>query len=83
MGAKTTRMMLAREDWLRRRKSLVESITQGTAAAGLVYVRPMKPKRYTRPLNADLVAIGGDMRRAMEAHDHGQDAKQAQAATTR
>ncbi|MCY3793071.1 MAG: hypothetical protein OXG51_01685 [Gammaproteobacteria bacterium] len=38
----------------------------------------MKPKRYKRPLNTDLVAVGGDMWRAVEAHEHGQ---QAQAAT--
>lgn len=78
MSAATTRTSRVLDDFRKSGRSLVDAIARGTATTGLLYLPPFKPKRYKRPLNTDLVAVGGDMWRAVEAHEHGQ---QAQAAT--
>lgn len=75
MNAATIRTSRILDDVRKSGLSLVDAIARGTATTGLLYLPPLKPKRYKRPLNADLVAVGGDMRRAVEAHEHGQEAQ--------
>ena len=68
---------------MKRKNNLVHSFTKGTAAAGLVYAELTAPPRYERAANADLVAIGNDIRRVIEAYGEGQDAKRRRESTTR
>ncbi len=75
MDAATTRTSRVLDEIRKSGLSLVDAIARGTTTTGLLYLPPLKPKRYNRPLNADLVAVGGDMRRAVEAHEHGQEAQ--------
>ena len=77
MNAATTRASRVLDGIRKSGRSLVDAIARGTATTGLLYLPPLKPKRYKRPLNGDLVAVGGDMRRAVEAHRHGQQAQSA------
>ena len=77
MNAATKRTSRVLSDLRKSGISLVDAIARGTATTGLLYLPPLKPQRYKRPLNADLVAIGGDMWRAVEAYEHGQQAKAA------
>lgn len=59
-------------------RRLLAEIGRGMAATGLIYdLPPIKPVKYERPRNADLVAIGGDMWRAVGTYQDGQSSQQA------
>ncbi len=65
--------MFAKQGRAINRKPSLAAILHGMAATGLLYnLPPISPVKYERPLNADLVNIGGDMWRAVKIYDEEQ-----------
>ena len=62
----------------KRTKVIVSSIMEGMASTGLVYSDSMPP-RYKHKANADLKAIGNDIRRVIESYGEAQEAVARQA----
>lgn len=52
---------------------MIDSFVAGAASAGLVFSELSTPPRYQRRANADLIAIGNDIRRVIEAHGEAQE----------
>ena len=78
MKAKTYATLVVHSErsdhWRRRRKALIDGFTEGASAAGLVYSGRSNPPKYKRSANADLIAIGDDIRRVIRAYDEAQEA---------
>ena len=59
-------------------RPFLAAVGHGMASTGLLYnLPPITPVKYEGPRNADMVAIGGDMRRAVGIYEDGQSSQQA------
>ena len=82
MKPKTSSALIVHSEWSKhprkRTKVIVSSIMEGMASTGLVYSDSVPP-RYKRKANADLEAIGNDIRRVIESYGKAQEAAARQA----